>query len=145
MSIIYWDTMMFIYLLEGEPIFTPKVERFQRQIEHRGDTLVTSVFTLGEVLTGPRKQGNTSAVSAIKTYFGSGRIVVLPFDSTTADCYSVIRSICKVSQADAIHLASAAVAGANAFVTNDTKLRKLVVPGIGFMMDLDGNTHVPAP
>ena len=134
---------MFIYLLEGHPSFTPKVERFQRQIEHRGDTLVTSVFTLGEALTGPRKTGDANAVSAIKAFFASGRIAMLPFDSVTADRYSLIRATCKVSQADGIHLASAAVAGANAFVTNDTKLRKLVIPGIGFMMDLDGNTHVP--
>jgi len=145
MSIIYWDAMMFIYLIEGSPFFAPKVERFQRQIEHRGDTLITSVFTLGEVLTGPRKTGDAVAVSAIKTYFASGRVAVLPFDSGTADRYSVVRSMCKVSQADAIHLASAAVAGADAFVTNDTALRKLVIPGIAFMMDLDGNTHSPPP
>jgi len=142
-SIVYWDTMMFIYLLEGEPVFTPKVERFQRQIEHRGDTLVTSVFTLGELLTGPRRTGDINGVAAIRTYFASGRVAILPFDSVTADRYSVIRSTCKVSQPDGIHLASAAVAGANAFVTNDKALRKLVIPGIGFMMDLDGNTHVP--
>ena len=143
MSIIYWDTMMFIYLLEGNPLFTPKVDRFQRQIEHRGDTLVTSVFTLGEALTGPRKTGDLNGVSAIKAYFASGRIAILPFDSATADRYSMVRSTCRVSQADAIHLASAAVAGATAFVTNDKEIRKLVIPGIGFMMDLDGNTHVP--
>lgn len=143
MSVIYWDTMMFIYLLEGNPLFTPKVERFQRQVEYRGDTLVTSVFTLGEVLTGPRRTGDTNGISAIKAYFASGRIAILPFDSVTADRYSMVRSACKVSQADGIHLASAAVAEANAFVTNDKDLRKLVIPGIGFMMDLDGNTHVP--
>ncbi len=145
MSIVYWDTMMFIYLLAGDPIFTPKVERFQREIERRGDTLVTSVFTLGEVLTGPRKAGDASGVSAITSFFASGRIVILPFDWTTADRYSMVRSICKVSQADAIHLASAAVVGANAFVTNDTNLRRLVIPGIGFMVDLDGNTHSAGP
>jgi uncharacterized protein len=142
-SIVYWDTMMFIYLLVGDPVFTPKVQRFQREIEHRGDTLVTSVFTLGEVLTGPRKAGDVAGVSAIASYFASGRIVILPFDWATADRYSMVRSMCKVSQADAIHLASAALAGASAFVTNDTELRRLVIPGIGFMMDLDGNTHSP--
>ncbi|MGB6690240.1 MAG: PIN domain-containing protein [Terracidiphilus sp.] len=145
MSIVYWDTMMFIYLLEGDPIFTPKVERFQREIERRGDALVTSVFTLGEVLTGPRKADDASAVSAIKSYFASGAVAILPFDSATADRYSMVRSMCKVSQADAIHLASAAVAGASAFVTNDADLRRLVIPGIGFMVDLDGNTHSPPP
>jgi predicted nucleic acid-binding protein len=141
-SIIYWDSMMFIYLIEGNPLFAPRVERFQRQMENRDDTLVTSVFTLGEVLIGPRKAGDINGVSAIKSFFSSGRISILPFDMATADRYSAVRSMCKVSPSDGIHLATASLAGVHAFVTNDLDLRKLVVPGIGFMMDLDGNTHV---
>jgi predicted nucleic acid-binding protein len=43
-----------------------------------------------------------------------------------------------VTQADAIHLAAAAVAGVELFVTNDAKLRKLLIPGIKFFADLDG-------
>jgi hypothetical protein len=43
-----------------------------------------------------------------------------------------------VSQADGIHLASAAAAGVDLFITNDDKLRKLRIPGIRFFADLDG-------
>lgn len=138
MSQIYWDSMVFIYLLESHPQFVSKVERILKQIESRGDMLMTSVFTIGEVLTGPRRLGATKLVDAIRSYFDSGRVLFLPFDKKTADRYSILRSTLKVSQADGIHLAAAALAGADMFVTNDRKLWAMQVPGIKFMVDLDG-------
>jgi predicted nucleic acid-binding protein len=140
-SKIYWDSMVFIYLLEGNPQFLPKLQRILQQIENRGDTLATSVFTLGEVLTGPRRAGAGDVITSIKAYFGSGRIELLPFGVDTADRYSILRSTCKVSQADAIHLSAAATAGVDLFVTNDKSLWSIAVPGIRFMMDLDGVIH----
>jgi predicted nucleic acid-binding protein len=133
--------MVFIYLLEGNPQFLPKVQRILQQIENRGDTLATSVFTLGEVLTGPRRTGATDVVATIKSYFASGSVALLPFDAETADRYSILRSGFRVTQADAIHLATAAVSGVDLFLTNDNLLWKLVIPGIKFMMDLDGVVH----
>ena len=133
--------MVFIYLLEGHPVFLPKVERILRRIEERGDGLITSVFTLGEVLTGPRRLQEDDLAASVKAYFTSGRISLLPFDLEVAERYSLVRATTRVTQADAIHLASAAVAGADLFVTNDKRLWKLAVPGIRFMMDLDGVVH----
>ncbi len=141
MSLIYWDSMAFIYLLEGNPHFLPKIQLMKSQMDRRGDTLVTSVFTLGEVLTGPRRAGATATVEAIKAYFSSGSMTLLPFEFETADQYSILRSTLKVSQADALHLSCAAVAGVDAFVTNNKALWNLVVPGIRFIMDMDGNVH----
>ncbi len=141
MSKIYWDSMVFVYLLEAHPQFLPKVERILQRIESRGDTLATSMFTLGEVLTGPRRAHSADVVTSIRSYFLSGRISLLPFDVETADRYSVVRSTLKVTQADAIHLAAAAVAGVDLFVTNDKSLWNVAVPGIRFMMDLDGVVH----
>jgi predicted nucleic acid-binding protein len=133
--------MVFIYLLEGHPQFLPKVLRILKQIESRGDSLATSAFTLGEVLTGPRRMGATEAVARVKAYFTSGRIDLLPFEAEAADQYSILRSKFKITQADAIHLSAAAVAGVDLFVTNDKALWKLAIPGIRFIMDLDGVIH----
>jgi predicted nucleic acid-binding protein len=110
-------------------------------IEATGDRLATSIFTLGEVLTGPRKAGSNSAVTQIKSYFQSGRMEILPFDAVTADMYSVLRSSFKLSQADAIHMATAAIARVDIFFTNDSRLLQLTVPGIKFMADVDGKVH----
>lgn len=138
MTRVYWDSMLFIYMLEANPAFGPKVRTILRQIVSRGDTLSTSVFSLGEILTGPRRRGSVSGVDAVKKYFLSGAVEILPFAENTADRYSIIRSANRVSQADAIHLATAADAGVDIFFTNDDHLRKLSIPGIRFFADLDG-------
>lgn len=138
MTRIYWDSMLFVYLLEGNPIFGPKVRKILSRIVSRGDALSTSVFSLGEILTGPRRRGSISGADAVKQYFLSGAVEILPFTEAAADRYSLIRGANKVSQADAIHLATAAEAGVDVFVTNDGDLLKLSIPGIKFFADLDG-------
>jgi uncharacterized protein len=135
---VYWDSMLFVYLLEANPVFGPKVRGILNQIVHRGDALSTSVFSIGEILTGPRKRASVSGVDAVKKYFLSGAVEILPFNEATADRYSVIRATTRVSQADGIQLASAAEAGTDLFFTNDAALRKLSIPGIKFFADLDG-------
>jgi predicted nucleic acid-binding protein len=138
MSRIYWDAMLFIYLLEKNPIHGPQVVKIHHEMLRRQDTLCTSVFTIGEVLTGPRKMKDDAGIRAIKAFFSSGEVEVLPFDMSAAEGYSTIRAEMRVSQADAIHLATAAASGIDLFISNDHRLHKLRIPGINFMADLDG-------
>ena len=138
MTRVYWDSMLFIYLLEENPAFCEKVRKILNQIVSREHILSTSVFSIGEILTGPRKQGSISGVDAVKRYFLSGAVDILPFTEATADRYSIIRGANRVSQADGIHLASAAESGTDVFFTNDDDLRKLSIPGIKLFADLDG-------
>lgn len=138
MNRVYWDSMLFIYLLEANPVFGERVQRLHEAMLRRGDILCTSIFTVGEVLTGPRKRNDAAGISGLKRFFGSKEVEILPFTIEAADRYSMIRAEARVKQADGIHLATAAAAGVDVFVTNDGKLRKLVIPGIRFFADLDG-------
>jgi len=135
---VYWDSMLFIYLLEANPTFGKRVQRMHEAMLRRGDILCTSIFTVGEVLTGPRKRNDLAGINGLKEFFGSKEVEILPFTLEAADRYSIIRAEERVSQADGIHLAIAAAAGVDLFITNDDKLRKLAVPGIRFFADLDG-------
>jgi len=137
-SRVYWDTMLFIYLLEAKPDYSKKVKRIHQAMLQRGDILCTSVFTLGEVLTGLRKQKDEAGIRGVKEFMLSDEVEILQFDLEAADRYSMIRAEARVSQADGIHLATAAAAGVDLFITNDDKLRKLEIPGIRFFADLDG-------
>ena len=138
MNRVYWDSMLFIYLLEANPVFGKRVQRMHEAMMRRGDNLCTSIFTVGEVLTGPRKRKDVAGISGLKMFFGSKEVEVLPFTIEAADRYSTIRAETRVSQADGIHLATAAVAGVDLFVTNDDKLQMLTIPGIRFFANLDG-------
>lgn len=138
MNRVYWDSMLFVYLLEKHPVLGPKVVELYESMTRRSDTLCSSIFTLGEVLTGPRKRNDQVGIRGIREFFAGEDIELLPFTFQTADRYSVIRATNRVSQADAIHLATAAEAGVDILFTNDTSLRKLSIPGIKFFADLDG-------
>lgn len=138
MSRIYWDSMLFIYMLEGNAEFGPRVRHIHREMTRRGDILCTSVFTVGEVLIGPRKLHATEAAARVKDYFERGEIEIIPFTTATAEAYALIRAENSVMPADAIHLASAAEAQSNLFLTNDKKLQRLHIPGIQFIAGLDG-------
>jgi hypothetical protein len=44
--------MLFIYWLEDHPQHAARMGRIYERMQARGDKLCTSVFTIGEVLTG---------------------------------------------------------------------------------------------
>ena len=138
MNRVYWDSMLFIYLLEANPKFGKRVQRMHETMLRRGDILCTSVFTVGEVLTGPRMRNDVAGISALKKFFDSKDVEILPYTLEAADRYSIIRAATRVRQADGIHLATAAAAGVDLFVTNDEKLQQLVISGIRFFADVDG-------
>jgi len=137
-SLIYWDSMLFVYMLEGHPTYGPAANRILDHMIRRSDTLCTSVFSAGEVLAGPRRRDSRVEADMIKRFFMSDTVKILPFTLETADRFALIRATNKVSPADAIHLATAAEAGVDLFFTNDNSLRKLSIPGIKFFADLDG-------
>src|SRR5437588_9004878 len=124
MSRIYWDTMLFVYLLEENPEFVTRVREILAGMERRRDALCTSVFTIGEVLTGPYKQSAPEVVSQIREALRPPLVDLIPFTAETAERYARIRAENRVAPADAIHLASAASVGVNLFLTNDGRLSR---------------------
>jgi len=64
---------------------------------------------------------------------------VLPFTAETAKWYGRIRGNRDVTSLDAIHLACAAEAGIDLFLTNDSRLIGKIIPGIHFIAGIDSN------
>lgn len=133
MSRIYWDTMLFIYWLEDNPRYAKRVDAIHSRMQHRRDQLITSSFTFGEVLAGAYRKGEASES---KSLLQSVVDEVVPFTLETADHYARIRATSSFSPADAIHLACAADAGADLFLTNDDRLVGKFIPGIQFIASL---------
>ena len=137
MSRIYWDTMLFVYMIEDHPRYASRVQEIFEKMRIRGDRLCTSAFTLAEILVGPRKRRAEAAIEYIHDFFRGPEIEVLSFTADAAETYAEIRADDRVSAADAIHLASAARYGTDLFLTNDQRLRGLVIPGIHFIAGMD--------
>jgi|SRR6266496_4743058 len=129
--------MLFIYWLENNPQFAKRVGAIRTRMEQRRDQLITGAFTFGEVLAGPYRIGALRAADEAKRLLKSAISEVVPFTIDTADHYARIRGTLGVPPADAIHLASAAQAGTDLFLTNDKNLIGKVVPGIQFIASID--------
>ena len=131
--------MLFVYWIEDHPDHAARMNQIRTHMEDRGDTLCSSVFTLGEVLTGFYKRGALETATRIKERFRPPLVELLAFTPETADHYARIRGNHRVSPADAIHLASAAQYGVDLFLTNDRRLQKLAIPGIHLIAGMDVN------
>ena len=140
MSLIYWDTMLFAYMFEGHPEFKSRVAQVARRMEERGDTLCTSVFTVGETLAGPCRTQRWDEVSKVREFFRSPELRLLEFKLSTAEIFAEIRGRGGISSGDAVHLACAAEARVDLFLTQDKRLARKIIPGIQFIATLD--THV---
>jgi predicted nucleic acid-binding protein len=139
MSRVYWDSMVFIYWLEGHPEYSARVEEIFQAMLERGDRLCASYFSLGEVLAGPLTHNQTELEAKVLALFDSGGIELLPFDRKAAERFARLRATAKMSAADAIHLACASTSGVDLFLTHDKDLKKLRVDGIQFIAGLDVN------
>lgn len=129
--------MLFIYWLENDPQFAKRIGTIHTRMEERGDQLITGAFTFGEVLAGPYRIGAIKVAEEVKRLMRNAVSEIVPFTLETSDHYAQIRATLHVPPADAIHLASAAQAGTDLFLTNDKRLAGKVVPGIQFIASLD--------
>lgn len=140
MSRIYWDSMLFIYWLEGNPQFGKRVDAIWSRMRERNDQLITAALAFGEVFAGAYRRGaDEERVQQVKAELEIAVSEVIPFTSETVDMYARIRGSLRVSSADAIHLACAASVGTDLFLTNDKSLVGKVIPGIQFIAGLDSN------
>jgi predicted nucleic acid-binding protein len=137
MSRIYWDTMLFIYLLEDHPVLASRVQQLLERAYRRKDSLFTSYLALGEILAGAQNSSQSQKAKTISDTITEMGFSFLPFDSGAVIPFSLLRSKEQVRVADAIHMACAASAGIDLFLTGDKQLVKLDVPGIHFIADLN--------
>jgi uncharacterized protein len=138
-SRVYWDTMLFIYWLEDHPQFAKRVDAVYSHMKERRDQLITGPFTFGEVLAGVYRKGAADRAEQVRRQLQAIVSEVVPFTIETADHYARIRGNLSLPPADAIHLASAAQASTDLFLTNDKRLVGKFVPGIQFVASLDDN------
>ena len=89
MSRVFWDTNLFIYLFEGEGSILKQVTALQSMLA-RGDQLITSALTVGEILVKPIEQRDDDIarkyVEAIEA-----TALILPFDAKCTTIYAGLR------------------------------------------------------
>lgn len=135
MSRVFWDTNLFIYLLEDYGELSERVVALRRRMLTRNDQLCTSALTLGEVLVNPLQAGNERLLQRYEDLMGAG-VLLIPFDRDAARIFAALRRDRTVRAPDAIQLACAAQARVDLFITNDDRLSERTIPGIQFLTSL---------
>ena len=128
---LFFDTNLFIYLWEGEE--SPRAKQVRRilgALRRANGTLATSTLSLAEILVHPLRKGAHDTVESYIERFQ--RLELIAFDATCSLYFAEIRARhSSVKPPDAIQLASARRAGCDWFLTNDSRLSALAIPGIG--------------
>lgn len=114
------DTNAVIYYLGAvEPYVMRMVELFTRA-EAGELTLVLPVIVEAELLVGPLRSGDASAVATISTFLdGFPNLTIVPIDRRAAQLASRLRARHGLGMADALVAAVAVEAGCDAIVGND--------------------------
>ncbi len=136
MSRIFWDTNLFIYLFEDYGGFSKAVANLRAKMLARGDQLLTSTLTLGEILVKPAEHADTELARKYEEAI-TATSILLSFDTEAARIYASLRCDRSLRAPDAIQLACAASAGVDLFITNDARLQGKHIAGIQFIASMD--------
>ena len=119
---VFFDTNLFIYLIEENPIYFNQINKLIKFLMDNNYQIVTSTLTLGEILTKPYKDNRMDLVQEYKIFFSAIELVEL--NNEIASIFARVRADYGIKTPDAIQLASAVYAGCDLFATNDDKLSR---------------------
>ena len=137
MSRIFVDSNIFIYHFEDPGTRGLRATEILRRIGERGDDFMASALALGEVLVKPIEHGNAILEARYRALLRGPLVDLAPFDAIAGELFAQVRQDHRIKTPDAIHLATAASAGCDLFITNDDRLSAAFVPGIKFIVSMD--------
>jgi predicted nucleic acid-binding protein len=128
-GIIYAETNVLIYEVEGIQPFTSVAKPLWDSLDAQTCQVATSELTYLEVLTKPLRDGNQALVSRYRAVLSAtSGLHCHPIDLATLELAAEIRAAYALKSPDAIHAATALLAQCALFVTNDAVFRR--VPGL---------------
>ncbi len=124
---IFIDTSPVIYFIEAHPQFGPLAKEAVTSFQFGNLNAFSSVITLTEVLPKPVESGDEKLVRKFADFLKHGKnLTMIEISERIAESagklrgrYSFLKTI------DAIQIAAAIDVGADAFLTNDAKLKQI--------------------
>jgi len=124
---IFIDTAPVIYYIEAHPQFGPLAKEIVSSFQSRNLNAFSSVITLTEVLPKPIENGDEKLAAKFAEFLKHGKnLTITEISESIAEAagklrgrYPFLRTI------DAIQVSTALDVGADAFLTNDKKLKQI--------------------
>ena len=122
MRLIALDTMVFIYHLAGHPRYAPLTTAALEMIETGQVAGMTTAVTLAEILTAPTRAGDRQALRDYELYLTHfPHLNIVPLDVSLARETALVRGTIGLRTPDAVQVAAARLANADAILTNDRR------------------------
>ena len=136
-GLIYLDSAPVIYGIENHSVYAPLLVPLWVAVRAGEATVVTSELTILEGLVGAMRLGDPVLANHYRAIREDTGIRVVPIDSRTIERAAELRAQRPALRTpDAIHVATADLALATAFVTNDEALRSAPLPSVIVVDDL---------
>ncbi len=134
------DTAPLLYFIGKHPLYLDLVKAFFQAVDRGDVNVVTSAVTLTEVLVHPMRKKDVELVQSYRDIllFSPG-IATLPVSPRIAEESARLRADYGFKTPDAIQIATAMFAGAQAFLTNDKRLTRLSSIHVLVLDDLLGS------
>lgn len=124
-KVVYLDANIFIYAIE-EPksikLYIPFIKQLFQSIDKGKVTAITSELTLSEVLVGAYGRFPELIDIYNELISSSDFLKVYSIDREILKQSALLRSLHKISLADAIHVTTAIIHNADIIITNDKKM-----------------------
>jgi predicted nucleic acid-binding protein len=131
-EIIYIDTAIVIYTIEGNSNYLTALEPLWEQFQTGNIEIMTSELTLMEVLVQPLKHNDAPLVTDYEEFLTASSIQLLPIDRTILKNDAQLRSTKNIKTPDAIHASTAMQHSCTMFLTNDRGFQN--IPGLPSMI-----------
>jgi predicted nucleic acid-binding protein len=120
---IYVDTNIWIYYIEANPAFLPKVTTMLLKASDAGARLVTSELAIAECLIRPSRHDNQALIALYERFFAEGDVEIVGLDGTLARRAALAGGPLGLKLIDAVHFVSAREAGCSYFLTGDARFK----------------------
>lgn len=124
-GLVYLDANSVIYSVEKQPSYWPLLQPLWQAAKRKTIEIVSSDLTLMESLVGPFKSGDTTLDNTYEQLFQQAQTRLLPITQVILREAACLRATTKLRTPDALHAATAQLAGCVLFVTNDAGFRNL--------------------
>jgi predicted nucleic acid-binding protein len=120
--VIYADANVIIRLMEGDALTRAPIEARLMPLRGSGRFLVTSRLTRLECRVKPLRHRDTALLALYDAFFTSAEVALLDITEPVLEKATEVRAHLNIKTPNAIHLASAIVGRAVAFLTGDRNL-----------------------
>jgi predicted nucleic acid-binding protein len=135
--LLFLDTMVFSYQLARHPRYSPLTTAILAAVEAGHVQGVTTTITLAEILTVPAQAGDEQALRDYELYLTHfPNLAIVDIGVAQARESALVRAAAGLRTPDAIQVAAARLAGADAIVTNDRRwAARVTAPAVLLLED----------